>query len=316
VRRFLGNGLRTWLCAMLPTTGMTWLLATGMLSAGSQPMSAHGTSAVPASNRLLPRARLPATTMRRSASGNWGVEYREAGTAKASYFLHYQSNSDGYCSGGGRGYNCRPQPEATASDTVPSMEVSASVFNGCIESHSTGNGVVALGQLSAVLVAGAVTFFCEVSQPEASAAGMQSFEWFDEVIPPRANRKHPRGSPILLTATLALQSNVGPMDCALINYFVALVSAPNMEQLNQPGGCPGQAPGTPLGSATLDTSYGAAPIPISAQLLVYTDVSVLGGGKRDFSEFNRIEATFHLDSPRGVHYTTASGYCYRSRGHC
>ena len=250
----------------------------------------------------------------RPATASWGVEYAEIASAYATTGNGYQLNSGGYCSGGGTGYNCTSQPLPTAAATVPPISESASEggHNDVARAKVSGAGSIGLGQASANLQAASSTLCDPCIGFRAVANGSQYFTWFDAVIPPRATHKHPKGTPIALTATLSAQSISGSLDCTITNYFVALASAPNAPQLNQPGGCPGQAPGTPLASATWTTAYGAKRFAISGELGVYVDAYY----HISSSTFSSILATFHLDPPAGVHYRTASGACYASTGSC
>ena len=295
------------------TLGVTAVIATfaGCSSAANVTPTRVATFAQSTSN-VVP--------LEKPATPKWGIEYQEIAHAHADILGGQpQNQDDGYCSGGGRGYGCAAQPVTTPSATLPPIAVSASVSCGFFcgaKAATSGSGGIALGQAQANLKTSSTVQLHGLPHPSADGTGTQVFTWFDRVIPPRATLKHPKGTPIALTATLVAQTQGGSFDCSLTNYFVALASAPNMPQLNQPGGCPGQAPGTPLPTATWKTSYGAPSFPISGELEVYVNSYVNNENATSSTTFPSITATFYLDPPVGVHYKTASGKCYGSNGLC
>jgi hypothetical protein len=262
---------------------------------------------------LAPATRAPSATQPAGKAIPWGIKYQEIAFAFAQAEQHYpgMSAEGGFCSNGGIGYHCAPVPVMAPSATAPPLSVKATQDFQRLHiatAAAEGDGSTALGSSMADLSAQSSL----ASGYAAHAEGTQLFGWFDEVLSPRATRKHPKGTPIALTATLIANGRTTNLDCAYANYFVALATAPNLPQLNQPGGCPGQAPGSPLGTATWTTSYGATPMPISGELDVY--VEAFGNGESP--NFSGIQTTFHLDPPAGVHYKTASGKCYSSTGVC
>lgn len=219
----------------------------GCTSGGTtnSPLPVSGSASEAPSSWLTPPG--PDVMAKRS---HWGIEYKEIASAWASAGRS-QEQIAGFCSGGRTGYHCHPLPITTLSAPVPSISVYAFEEDGMsrASANASGNGAIALGSASANLAAAASADGIAA----ARAVGQQSFTWFDEVLPPHATRAHPKGTAIRFSATLSASGDSYNLPCNLGNYFVALASAANRPQLNQPGGCTENAPGKPRAKAIWKT---------------------------------------------------------------
>ena len=178
---------------------------------------------------LAPAAREPSAMQSAGRAITWGIKYQEIAFAFAQAEQHYpgMSAQGGFCSNGGIGYHCAPVPVMTPSATAPPLSVKATQDLQRLHiatAAAEGDGSTALGSSMADLSAQSSL----ANGYAAHADGTQLFGWFDELLSPRATRKHPKGTPIALTATLVANGRTANLDCSHANYFVALATACHM----------------------------------------------------------------------------------------
>lgn len=241
-------------------------------------------------------------------NGLWGLEFAEGVDAASNAGV----NSTGACSGTSvREYDCGEKEVSRLSVTLPSLSVSTP------PTLAPGTDSIEASMKLGFFDIESLYSFSGFTGSDYVADGTgyaSQLYWNDQITPPAADATHPLGTPITYKASLGVHYT-DSLDCVGSDYFEATASGGGFEKmLVDDVGC-GQT-GTNVLSTTVTTSYGAAPLPISSELIAFVQTATDPDHTSSTSSFTNLKVRFYLNNAKGITYSTASGACYKYTGTC
>jgi hypothetical protein len=235
-------------------------------------------------------------------NGVWGVLYGENILASNNLGSH----TKGACSGPTSGAGCGGAATSLRSLAMPALSVSAPSGDAAATASASGKASLGLLSMSAAVSA-------DYSDPYTSGSdSAANLAWYDTIIPPAADTKHPAGTPINFDVSLTLTDKGETLDCSEYSIATYQAEVDVAAGLSIVRGC--SSTGASPDRTKIATSYGALPVSISGTLSVNLQAS--GDTASWSASLPAIEARVRVTSPSKVAYTTGSGKCYGKDGAC